>query len=71
MIDVLDIQDQPLSSIFTDFYICQSSNIVDHNSDRLAVGFQCPICHSPSPSGSVYFPIAVSALIDLMQEFYH
>jgi len=69
--DIIDIQDQPLSSVIDVFFICQFCKVVDRNNERMDVGYICPNCGNKSPGGQSYFHIAVASLIDLMQEAYH
>ena len=69
--DVTEIRNQRLSTILTDFMICQSCRIVDNNRERMRVGYECPRCGIPGKHGMIYFPSNVQSMIDLMQEFYH
>lgn len=69
--DVLEIRNQPLSTLFADFFICKSCKIVDRDHNRMLVGQKCSVCGVPSEGGEVYFPVSVPSLMDLMQKFYH
>ena len=69
--DILEIRGQRLSTLLANFMICQSCEIVDRDQERMRVGYQCPRCGVAGQGARGYFPISVSTLIDLMQEFYH
>ena len=69
--DVTEIRNQRLSTILTNFMICQSCRIVDNDRERMRVGYECPRCGIPRKPGMIYFPSNVQSMIDLMQEFYH
>lgn len=69
--DILEIRSQRLSTLLADFIICESCGIVDRDQERSRVGYECSSCGIPSHGATYYFPISVSSLIDLMQEFYH
>ena len=69
--DIVEIRNQRLSTILTDFMICQSCGIVDKDRERMRVGYECPRCGIPGKHGMIYFPTSVQSMIDLMQAFYH
>ena len=69
--DITEIHNQRLSTILTDFMICESCGIVDRDRGRMIIGYQCPRCGIPGSIGRIYFPLPIQSLIDLMQEFYH
>lgn len=69
--DILEIRSQRMSTLVADFIICESCGIVDRDQERMRVGYECPRCGIPSDKATDYFPISVSSLIDLTQEFYH
>jgi hypothetical protein len=71
MIDILEIRDQPLSMLLSDFMICTSCKIVDRDHERITVGHLCQNCGVASKGGRGFFPMSVHSLIDLMQDFYH
>ena len=71
MVDLLEIRNQRLSTLLSDFMICLSCGIVDRDQERMKVGHPCPRCRVPGQGARGYFPISVNSLIDLMQEFYH
>jgi len=72
MSDILEIRDQPLSTLLSFFMICPSCQIVDRDDERIAVGYPCPNCGNPSSGGRNFFPYSsVHSLIDLMQDFFH
>lgn len=69
--NILDIKKQRLSSILVDWQVCESCRIVDRDSGRMRVGYECPICRVPGDGGVKYFEFSVHALVDLMQEAFH
>jgi len=70
--DITEVRDQPLSSLFTSFYRCDACDVVDRDGGRVQKGHPCSRCGSPSTTGAgLHFGISVFALIDLMQEAYH
>lgn len=71
MVDILEISDQPLSMLLSDFMICTSCEIVDRDHERITVGHLCQNCGVASKGGRGFFPMSVHSLIDLMQDFYH
>jgi len=68
--DILEVRDQELSTLLSNFMICTSCVFVDRDLDRMKVGYPCPQCNVVSTGAELYFPVVVSTLIDLMQEFY-
>ena len=70
-INIIDIKNQPLGILLTNFLICQHCNYVDRDMNRMRVGHPCQKCGNASPAGRSYFNHSVSSLIDLMQEFFH
>lgn len=69
--DITEVRDQELSTLLSDFMICTSCEFVDRDHKRQRVGYQCPRCRVVGTGAELYFPVSVSTLIDLMQEFYH
>lgn len=69
--DVKEIKDQGLSSLLTDFLICQHCQVIDREQERIRIGYECPTCGIPSEGGRMSFAISVRVLIDLIQEAFH
>lgn len=68
---VSEITAQPLSTLVSDFYVCQSCSIVDADNNRMLVGSPCATCGAKSEGGLAYFDLSADALVDLMQESFH
>lgn len=69
--NLLEIRHQKLSTLLSDFVICQSCEIVDRDHERMMVGYKCPRCGVAGSGARSYFTMSVHSLIDLMQEFFH
>jgi hypothetical protein len=69
--DIIDIENQQLSSLLLDFNICAKCKTVDRRMEREFVGYECPDCGTPSNGGKGYFSISVATLVDLIQDYYH
>jgi hypothetical protein len=69
--DIIDIDNQPLSSLLLDFNMCGKCKTVDRNMNREFVGFKCPDCGTPSEGGINFFSLSVRTLVDLIQDYYH
>ena len=62
---------QSLSTLTSNYLICENCKIVDKNFERIKKGSPCLICDSNSSGGVLYFKISIHILIDLIQEAYH
>lgn len=69
--DVTEVKSQKLSLLLADFQLCRHCQIVDRDLNRLRVGYECPVCSTPSPGGMMYFGLSIHTLINLMQEAFH
>ena len=52
------------------FYICQSCEFIDRDSQRTQVGYPCPRCNVPSPGGLRYFALPIPTVGDLIGELH-
>jgi hypothetical protein len=53
------------------FLACDYCAVVDDNDERSRKGFNCPVCGQPSNGGLLYFPMAITTILDLMQSAFH
>jgi len=47
---------------------CQFCHILDYNLERSRVGYECPVCNTPSEGSTTYNPVSTYTLIKLMEE---
>lgn len=69
--EILEINDQSLGLLLADFLICDSCGYVVKFDFQMDSSYQCSRCGFWNKVATLYFPITVRSLIDLMQEFYH
>lgn len=69
--DITEIRHQALSTIYGDFYVCQSCRVVDRERGRASRSFACPRCGSVNGSAEVYLNLSVLGMLDLLQEALH
>ena len=66
-----NINSQDVSTLICDYLICKHCWIVDRDHTRSRIGSECSTCNNESEGGSLYFPINIHILIDLVQQAYH
>jgi len=69
-IDILEIRNQRLSSLFRNFIICETCKRIGREQEREKTGYKCPYCGAESEPIE-YLYLNALKLIDLMQELYH
>ena len=57
-----------LNSLTSQYFVCRTCGVVDHNFKRMKIGEKCSECGVPSTGGQLHYSISFKTLVQLMEE---